>query len=75
MCLPLAHSLGINLGFCSLVVEKEAPYNYGIYAMSDVLIERGDAQVKQALEVYKSAKASGRFNVPHNNGNIIQLAA
>ena len=43
--------------------------------MSDALFERGDAQVKQALQVYQSAKESGRFNVPHNNGNIIQLAA
>ena len=66
---------GKELDFFFVVIEKEAPFNYAIYKISHELLRRGEAQYQQALSVYVEALERGKFDVPYNNGNLIELIA
>ena len=66
---------GKELDFYFVVIEKEPPFNFATYKISDELLRRGEAQYKQALNVYADALDRGKFDVPYNNGQLMELQA
>jgi hypothetical protein len=66
---------GKELDFYFLVIEKEAPFNFATYKIGNELLRRGEAQYKQALNVYVDALERGKFDIPYHNGNLIELIA
>jgi hypothetical protein len=66
---------GKELDFYFVVIEKEPPFNFATYKISDELLRRGEAQYRQALHVYVDALERGKFDVPYNNGNLVELIA
>lgn len=66
---------GKALDFFILAVETFAPFNYGIYKLSDNLLQQGRALYGEALRIYKDAEQTGNFAVPYHHGQLIELAA
>ena len=57
------------------MIEKQPPFNYGIYKLSDNLLHKGRLKYLQALENYKQAKSLDNFESPYNDGQLIELVA
>ena len=68
-------AIGKELDFYFIVIEKDSPHNFQTYKISDELLRRGEAQYRQALSVYADALERGKFDVPYNDGNLIELVA
>ena len=64
-----------DFDFYFIVIESSPPFNYGIYKLSSGLIEQGRGKYINALEVFTKAREKGAFNVPYNDGNLIELVA
>ena len=74
-CDGFKNSTGKEFDFFFIVIEKQAPYNYGIYKLSDNLLHKGRLKYLQALENYKQAKLLDNFESPYNDGQLIELVA
>jgi len=57
--------------FYFIVFEMKAPYNIGVYKMSDNAISYGNAYVDMTLNMYKEWKESGESWKQHLNGGQI----
>jgi len=68
-------ALGEKCDFFFIVIETFKPHNYAIYKIGDDLLERGYHLCREALRVYKQAESRGSFELPYNNGNLLELVA
>jgi exodeoxyribonuclease VIII len=74
-CDGFKNSTGKDFDFFFIVIEKQAPFNYGIYKLSDNLLHKGRLKYLQALENYKQAKLLDQFHIPYNDGRLVELVA
>ncbi len=66
---------GKDFDFYFIAIETNPPFNYGVYKLSQGLIEQGRGKYTQALEIFVKTRERGNFNVPYNGGNLIELVA
>jgi hypothetical protein len=66
---------GKFLDFYIIAVEKEAPYNFATYKLSDSMLAIGGQLYRQGLMNYADAVKCGKFDTPHNNGQLIEIVA
>lgn len=74
-CDGFKKATGKDFDFFIIAIESIAPHNYGIYKLGSDLIEQGRAKYRQALSVYCDALKRGLFDIPYNNGQLIELSA
>ncbi len=68
-------AIGAEIDFFFIVVESQAPYNYGVYKVGQDLLKQGYDLFTEALRIYSIAQRKNRFNVPYHNGQLVELVA
>tara|TARA_Y100000114_G_scaffold22758_1_gene18481 strand:- start:618 stop:1394 length:777 start_codon:yes stop_codon:yes gene_type:complete len=58
--------------FYFLAVEKQSPYPYGVYTLSDEAIAFGDARNEQAIAIAQQCFDSGEW-MPFNNAGVTEF--
>ena len=59
--------------FYFLAVEKQSPYPYGVYTLSDEAIAFGDARNEQAIAIAQQCFDSGEW-MPFNNAGVTEFS-